>query len=73
MLGGQDFFKKEQVIMTCVGVFVTLFHSIDYTKALTIPFKNKTTKSIEKLIYFRCFIVGCFFFVGGLMRVFNNG
>ena len=63
--------KKSKQFWHVSVFFVTLFHSIDFTKALTTPFKNKkvkTTKYIEKLIFCRIFL-----FVGGLTRVFNNG
>ena len=36
--------KKEHLFL------LPFFHSIDYTKALTILFKNKTIKCIEKCI-----------------------
>ena len=62
------FFKQEQAILTCVrvGVFVTFFHSIDYTKALTIPFKNKSSKLLNVYKYVLCAI----FFFGVLTRAF---
>ena len=56
--------KKEQAILKCVGVFVTIFHSIGYTKALTIP-------SIGCNVTLSCFFLFLndfcgTFFVGGL-------
>ena len=51
---GSGLENRKQVILTCVGGFDTLFHSIDYTKALTIS--NVTLSSF--------FLFSIFFFLG---------
>ena len=55
---GSGLENRKQVILTCVGGFDTLFHSIDYTKALTIS--NVTLSSFFLFSIFS--FCGIFFF-----------